>query len=96
MCRTGHGESRGQHAHAGEWSLPVNYSGQGQLVQDQCGFSGGRAVVHRTVNLGDGGSIPPTAVSKFKQFRSPHICLCLSEETLKASGPSIWCLCQGK
>ena len=33
------------------------------------------------------GSIPPTAVSKLKQFHSPHICLCLSEETLKAGGP---------
>ena len=49
--------------------------------------SGGRAVEHRTVNRGDGGSIPPTAVSKLRQFRSPHICLCLSEETLKAGGP---------
>ena len=44
---------------------------------------------------GDGGSIPPTAVSKLRQFRSPHICLCLSEETLKAGGP-IWFICQGK
>ena len=35
---------------------------------------------------GDGGSIPPPAVSKLRQFRSPHICLCLSEETLKAGG----------
>ena len=42
--------------------------------------SGGRAVERRTVNRGDGGSIPPTAVSKLRQFRSPHICLCLSEE----------------
>ena len=42
----------------------------------------------RTVNRGDGGSIPPTTVSKLRQFRSPHICLCLLEETLKASGPS--------
>ena len=49
--------------------------------------SGGRAVERRTVNLGDGGSIPPTAVSKLSQFRLPHICLCLSEETLKADGP---------
>ena len=49
--------------------------------------SGGRAVERRTVNRGDGGSIPPTAVSKLGQFRPPHICLCLSEETLKASGP---------
>ena len=49
--------------------------------------SGGRAVEHLTVNRGDGGSIPPTAVSKLRQFRSPHICLCLSEETLKAGGP---------
>ena len=40
-----------------------------------------------TVNRGDGDSIPPAAVSKLRQFRSPHICLCLSEETLKAGGP---------
>ena len=38
-------------------------------------------------NRGDGGSIPPTAVSKLRQFRSHHICPCLSEETLKAGGP---------
>ena len=49
--------------------------------------SGGRAVERRTVNQGDGGSIPPTAVSKLRQFRSPHICLCLSGETLKVGGP---------
>ena len=30
--------------------------------------SGGRAVERRTVNQGDGGSIPPTAVSKLRQF----------------------------
>ena len=35
--------------------------------------SGGRAVERRTVNRGDDGSIPPTAVSKLRQFRSPHI-----------------------
>ena len=40
-----------------------------------------------TVNRGDGGSIPPTAVSRLRQFHSPHICLRLSEETLKAGGP---------
>ena len=49
-------------------------------------WNGGRAVEHRTVNRGDGGSIPPTAFSKIRQFRSPHICLGLSEVTLKASG----------
>ena len=49
--------------------------------------SGDRAVECRTVNRWDGGSIPPTAVSKLRQFRSHHICLCLSEETLKAGGP---------
>ena len=27
------------------------------------------------------------AVSKLRQFRSPHIYLCLSEETLKDGGP---------
>ena len=51
------------------------------------GGGGGHAVEHWTVNRGDGGSIPPTAVSKLRQFRSLHICLCLSEEILKASGP---------
>ena len=49
--------------------------------------SGGRAVERRTVNRWDGGSIPPTAVSKLRQFRSSHIWLCLSEDTLKAGGP---------
>ena len=49
--------------------------------------SGGPAVQRRAVNRGDGGSIPPIAVLKLRQFRSPHICLCLSEETLKAGGP---------
>ena len=49
--------------------------------------SGGRAVERWTVNRGDGFSIPPTAVSKLRQLSSPHICLCLSEETLKAGDP---------
>ena len=53
-----------------------------------CVGSGGRALERRTVNRGDDGSITPTAVSKRRQFRSPHICLCLSEETLKPVGPS--------
>ena len=44
-------------------------------------------VERRTVNRGDGRSIPSTAVSKLRQFRLPHICLCLSEGTLKAGGP---------
>ena len=52
-----------------------------------CVGSSGRAVERRTINRGDGGSIPPTAVLKLRQFRSPYICLCLSEETLKAGGP---------
>ena len=43
-------------------------------------------VEHRTVNQGDGGSIPPTTISKLRQFRSPNICLCLLEDTLKADG----------
>ena len=43
--------------------------------------SGGRAVERRTVNRGDGGSFPPTAVSKFRQFRLSYICLCLSKDT---------------
>ena len=38
-------------------------------------------------NRGDGGSIPPTVVSKLRQFRPPYICMGLSEETLKAGGP---------
>ena len=52
--------------------------------------SGGRTVERRTVNRGDGGSIPPTAVSKLRQFCLPHICLCLSEET-----KSQWSLLSG-
>ena len=36
-----------------------------------CVGSSGRAVERRTVNRGDGGSIPPTAVSKLKQFLHP-------------------------
>ena len=50
-------------------------------------YGGGRAVERRTVSRGDGGSIPLAAVSKLRQFRLPHICLCLSEETLKAGVP---------
>ena len=49
--------------------------------------SGGRAVERRTFNRGDGGSFLSIAVSKLRQFRSPYICLCLSEETLKAGVP---------
>ena len=47
-------------------------------VPDRYVGSGGRTVERRTVNRGDGGSIPPIAVSKLKQFRSLHMCLCLS------------------
>ena len=42
--------------------------------------NGGRVVERPTVN------VPPTVISKLRQFRSPHICLCLLEETLKAGG----------
>ena len=56
------------------------------LVRIQLKTSGGRAVERRTVNRQDGGSIPPAAVSKLRQFRSPHICLYLSEGTLNAGG----------
>ena len=50
-------------------------------------WSCGRAPDCQSSLEGDGGSIPPTAAMKLRQFRSPHICLCLSEETLKAGGP---------
>ena len=43
--------------------------------------SGGHAVERRTVNRGDGGSIPPTAISKVFEFRSPHICLSFGRDT---------------
>ena len=49
--------------------------------------SGGHVVECRIVNQRDGGSIPPAAISKLRQFHSPHICMCLTEETLKAGGP---------
>ena len=58
--------------------------------------SGGHAVERRPVNRGDGGSIPPAAVSKLRQSRSRHICLCLSEETLKAGGPFYLVFRQGE
>ena len=48
--------------------------------------SGGRAAERQTVNRGDGGSIPPVPDMK----HSPHICLCFSEEALKAGG--LFCL----
>ena len=40
-----------------------------------------------TVNRGDSGSIPSGTILKLRQFCSPHICLCLSQETPKAGGP---------
>ena len=43
-------------------------------------------VERRTVNRGDGGSIPPATVSKIRQFRSPHICLSFGRDT-KPVGP---------
>ena len=43
--------------------------------------SGGRPVERRIVNRAVGCSIPAAAVSKLTQFRSPHICMCISEET---------------
>ena len=46
----------------------------GNVYPNQVGSSG-LAVERLTVNRGDGGSIPPTAISKLRQFRSPHICL---------------------
>ena len=57
---------------------------------------GGRAVEHRTVNREDGGSIPSIAVPKLRQFGLPHICLCLSEETLTAGGPFYLVSMQGE
>ena len=55
----------------------------GRATSDRRVRSGGRAVERRTVNRGDDGSIPPTAVSKLRPFRSPHICLYRSEENEK-------------
>ena len=48
--------------------------------------SGGRAVERRTVNRGDGGSIPPTAVSKLRLFLHPTFA-CVFRKRLKAGGP---------
>ena len=44
-------------------------------------------MVARTVNRGDGGSIPPAAILKLKQFRSPHIACVFRPMCLKAGGP---------
>ena len=49
--------------------------------------SGGCVVEHRTVNRGDGGSIPPTAISKLTQFFSLHIYLFFrTQKRLKPGG----------
>ena len=57
---------------SGEWGVG---SGEWGVGSGEWGVgSGGRAVERRSVNRGNGGSIPPTAG-------------CLSEETLKAGGP---------
>ena len=57
----------------------------------------GRAVERGTVNRGDGGSIPPTAVSKLRQFRigfrfffTPHLPVSLGRDT-----KSRWSLLSG-
>ena len=52
--------------------------------------SGGRAVERRTVNRGDGGSIPPTAVSKLGNFFTPHLPVSFGRDT-----KSRWSLLSG-
>ena len=44
------------------------------------------------------GSTPTAGDFSFGTLAIPLtlLCQCLSDETLKAVGPSIWCLCQGK
>ena len=57
--------------------------------------SSGRAVERQTGNQGDSGSNRPTAISKLRQFRSPHIYLSLSEESemMKAAEHDYSVLC---
>ena len=44
--------------------------------------SSGRAVERRTVNRGDGGSIPPTTVTKLRQFLfTPHLPVSFGRDT---------------
>ena len=61
----------------------VSVHGRGSLFDGEWWFCGRAQDCQSRVS----GSIPPAAVSKLRQFHSPHICLCLSEETLKAGGP---------
>ena len=50
--------------------------------------NGGRTVERQIVNQGDGGLTPPTCCCfETLAIFLLHICLCLSEETLKAGGP---------
>ena len=51
--------------------------------------SGDHAVERRTVNRGDGGSIPPASVSKLRQFHSPHIACVFRKRHYKPVVPSI-------
>ena len=50
------------------------------LLRYSC-MSGGRAVECRTFNGRDGSLIPPIGVQKFRQFRSPQICLSFGRDT---------------
>ena len=55
--------------------------------------TGGSVVARYSAGLsigGDGGSIPPTAISKLRQLRSPHICLSFGRDT-----KSRWSLLSG-
>ena len=59
---------------------------QGELKKgcDSSGFRGERWLHGRTPDYQIEGTV--VAVSKIWQFLSPHICLCLLEETLTAGG----------
>ena len=64
-----------------------SYNMKLEKVQHTLRWWAGCVVECQTANRGDGSSILPAAVTKLRQFCSPHICLYLSEETLKAGGP---------
>ena len=44
-------------------------------------WNGGHAVERRTVNRGDGGLIPPAAISKRRQFRSSTLPMSFGRDT---------------
>ena len=54
-----------------QWEWPGRCHNRSRHLWEENRGSGGHAVERRTVSRGDGGSIPPAAISKLRQFLHP-------------------------